>query len=821
MDFFNSRDFDLLSNWAGKKYNNTLNDHKTAYEEISKIYLKVDYWMRHLAELLGSDFRPSILKKPTNQQNKFEHYLWGKIYPASQFKGRVAITTVITSEHKIELKIDLIGDGVNERKFFERAKAQAGVISWSWNLQEFDGSWDSFFKKADAAALKLGGLIPEFNKRVNRIGIVASVVWNSSKWQGDPTAEDLNHGKGFENVEKYKIAGEALNFAHGKYQLDKEGYYYGYSPHLNRLPAIRELEIIVLISRDFEGKNVIVGYYKKPVIGEFDRSKLDLDEEVYERYTASNFKSKREDIFVLDKPILFSEEDFLPEGMEKAKQRFNYIDGYCIDKILTAIHGDLAAGIEPPTFHLKESYMAKYISKNTVLYGPPGTGKTYSTISKSVMIANPAFSEASTREQFRYEYERLVDAGQIVFTTFHQSMSYEEFIEGLKPEEPKREGLPVTYKVLPGLFKRICEEASFPLKEMNADEVSDEELEFSELYDGFLENLRQRISKGEKIELESRKTGGSVLVDKISDQDNIIIKHHDGVRTYTVSKFRLTKLNSAFPELEQVSNIHLQFKEVMGGSNSSAYWSVLNAIRKGKVEKVKSIKNEKKYELKNYVMIIDEINRGNVSQIFGELITLLEEDKRIGAKEAMSLKLSYSKESFGVPSNLYIIGTMNTADRSVEALDTALRRRFTFQEMIPEHQLLKKSDLNSMYQLDLSEILRVINLRIEKLINKDHLIGHSYFLDLKDISDLKIVFANKIIPLLQEYFYGDLGKVGLVLGKDFLELKSSANDVDFADFDDYESGNLSTRSVYVFKDINVMNDKVFLSAVRSIASSKK
>jgi 5-methylcytosine-specific restriction protein B len=173
---------------------------------------------------------------------------------------------------------------------------------------------------------------------------------------------------------------------------------------------------------------------------------------------------------------------------------------------------------------------------------------------------------------------------------------------------------------------------------------------------------------------------------------------------------------------------------------------------------------------KKYVLIIDEINRGNVSSIFGELITLIEKDKRAGCPEELEVILPYSKEPFKVPKNVFIIGTMNTADRSVEALDTALRRRFSFVEMMPDYEVLKEIIIEG---INLSELLKIINDRIEVLLDRDHKIGHSYFINAKTLEDLLNTFKNNIIPLLQEYFYNDYEKIALVLGEGFVEINGT------------------------------------------------
>lgn len=236
--------------------------------------------------------------------------------------------------------------------------------------------------------------------------------------------------------------------------------------------------------------------------------------------------------------------------------------------------------------------------------------------------------------------------------------------------------------------------------------------------------------------------------------------------------------------------------------------------------------NELKYEIKDgvfkqicnralndsenkYALFIDEINRGNVANIFGELITLIEPDKREGMKNSLSLKLPYSKTIFSVPKNLDIIGTMNTADRSVEALDTALRRRFEFEEMLPNSSLLSKIKCDN---IDLEKLLNTINKRIEKLLDKDHQIGHSYFMNsdnLLSISDLRYIFKNKILPLLQEYFYGDFGKIGLVLGESFIKEKDDNTVFSNFNYDDLDM--INERKVYQLSNLNNLESKDFES----------
>jgi Cdc6-like AAA superfamily ATPase len=432
---------------------------------------------------------------------------------------------------------------------------------------------------------------------------------------------------------------------------------------------------------------------------------------------------------------------------------------------------------------------------NTILYGPPGTGKTYTT--KELAVNLILGFEERTREEILEKYNELQKKKQITFTTFHQSISYEDFIEGIKPVTVNEN---VTYEVKNGIFKNVCTEANKTVKKTVKFDNNDAELNpelFKEYYISFvsqLQNQNEVVDSNYKLKTPTGKTFELFK----NSSNSIIIKAG-------------TKEASMSLSLNELSKVYFENKEPTYKSYSDA---VINKILENL--EVETLPFDNLNEA--FVLIIDEINRGNISSIFGELITLLEEDKRKGNKEEIEVILPYSKEKFSVPSNLYIIGTMNTADRSVEALDTALRRRFSFTEIQYNPDVIEfEHPTNGIVtfedeKIDLITLLNTINERIEMLIDKDHKIGHSYFLNVTNFEDLSKVFTDKVIPLLEEYFFGDFGKIGLVLGSAFIIPVENGNKVKFATnfkYDDKEM--LREKSIYKFTDKTEWNADSFLS----------
>ncbi|WP_312921013.1 McrB family protein [Empedobacter brevis] len=563
MNFFNKDEIDLLNKYAGSQKTDELQD---VYELLKFTYNKIEYWANVVKNNLYNNGCVKIIKKPTNQANKFEFYHWAKIYPTKKDLDNkiLAYTLSIENKEKLVIKIDTVGlfeNSSNRKKYYDYRKNNPIVKEYF--LTDFN-NWDELI--------------------IRSINDIKSL---------EPNFEEL-------------------------------------------------------------------------------KDLLDLN-----RQTLTNNQSHNK----IMKPAL-----------------------------------------------------------NQILYGPPGTGKTYNTINKAIEIVNPEFDLTQDRNIVKSEYERLVNEGQIVFTTFHQSMTYEDFIEGIKPETKDNN---VIYNIKNGLFKEIA------IKSLDNWKNSTSGTEQTKPFDKVFQLLKDEWEENPMLEFPMKREGNDFKILGFSDSSINFLKA-SGTNNHTLS-------------INTLRDLYYGIREFQNQGVGIYYPSIVDKLNSYDVDFESESVNSK---IKNFVLIIDEINRGNVSQIFGELITLIEEDKRLGNDEALEIYLPYSKiEKFGVPSNLYIIGTMNTADRSVEALDTALRRRFVFEEMPPKYNL--EGLQQKLFGFSASEILKTINKRIEKLLDRDHQIGHAYFINKSETTIIDSFYKN-IIPLLQEYFFGDYGKIGLVLGAGFI-----------------------------------------------------
>jgi 5-methylcytosine-specific restriction protein B len=446
---------------------------------------------------------------------------------------------------------------------------------------------------------------------------------------------------------------------------------------------------------------------------------------------------------------------------------------------------------------------------NLILYGPPGTGKTYATAEEAVRLCDGAVP--GTREGTFARYRQLVEAGQIAFVTFHQSYAYEDFIEGLRPVIGGGDETPTGgFQLEPrkGIFREICALAEQARKsgasahyeiggrrifKMSLGRAGLEE----HIYDAAIEGGYIALGWGGQVDWSDPKFEDYRAVFDRWNQDHPGTSGNSGNIAQTWC-FRQMKEG----DLVVVSDGNFRFRaigEVTGqyqfdptGAHGYPHWRAVKWLavfdESLPVDTIytKPFSQQSCYSLADshikheglarllpgkaqgtdtpdqFVIVIDEINRANLSKVFGELITLIEPDKRLGMPSELKVKLPYSGDTFGVPANLHIIGTMNTADRSIALLDTALRRRFVFRELMPEP--VRLTEASAQCGVDLVAFLAAINTRIEYLFDREHQIGHAYFMHCRTREDVDAAMRHRIIPLLAEYFFEDWRKIALVLG---------------------------------------------------------
>lgn len=393
-------------------------------------------------------------------------------------------------------------------------------------------------------------------------------------------------------------------------------------------------------------------------------------------------------------------------------------------------------------FNIDTNKVITMKTKNIMLYGAPGVGKTHNYKRLITMIENGesertifhTISKNETTNDFDNSiFETIKNEKRIEFVTFHQSYSYEDFIEGFRPNENGD----IELDKKGGVFKRIADKARENLEESQKEKIQvKEEITFRQKLDSFIEKLEIELEKKGYYEITDAAYISSIDSDAFRyniRKENPTYKYDLRMKFEDLFEFEKNKVSSRqdIKKLETINSLANQ--------HATYYYKVFNEI----ILNSKDIKiNDKEInnvEQKNFYIVIDEINRGNISKIFGELITLIEEDKR----DAYEVTLPYSKEKFKIPSNLYIIATMNSTDKSIATIDIALRRRFTFLKMKPNLDLVP--DIAK-------ELFITLNEFIGKNLGEDYKLGHSYFMQ---NMDLEFVKEYKIKPLLEEYFYGD------------------------------------------------------------------
>jgi hypothetical protein len=472
---------------------------------------------------------------------------------------------------------------------------------------------------------------------------------------------------------------------------------------------------------------------------------------------------------------------------------------------------------------LREDLLVQPNPTNLILYGPPGTGKTYATAEHAVRLCGEEVPE--DRAGLMATYKRLFDAGRIEFVTFHQSMAYEEFVEGLRPSSVDEDGEPLAagfrLAPTPGIFRKIARRAelstgagseAFKLGDRQVFKMSigdATKAEWAWLFDGAIAENYAYLGFANIDWSEGRFSDRAAILEAVKAHDG----PHGSFRGTTEPSLRAGAVKSPdiFRNDVKVGDVivvskGLELFRAIGvvegkyeyAPRESGEYSHRRRVRwlwhddagvpakeisttRFTLDSIYPIKRgylnipaleryaNSQQETGNgapepFVLIIDEINRANISKVFGELITLLEADKRIDADNELRVRLPYSGDNFGVPANLHIVGTMNTADRSIALIDKALRRRFEFVEVMPRYDLDGMDAKIADAGVSLTQVLERINDRIEYLLDREHQIGHGWLLQCDTRAKLDVAMRTKIIPLIAEYFFEDWGRAADVLG---------------------------------------------------------
>lgn len=406
------------------------------------------------------------------------------------------------------------------------------------------------------------------------------------------------------------------------------------------------------------------------------------------------------------------------------------------------------------------------ISNNLLLYGPPGTGKTYNTVNYAVAIIEGRPFEEVRKEPYSdnlLKYDKYTKMGRITFMTFHQSLGYDDFIEGIKPIVAGEEEESLVYRPMPSIFYDFCRRSEFPrsiyaIPPEGSELIGEHAAVWIHIPGGFGDNVtRTNVVCSGSVRFASEETvrdiaTGDILVSMYSQNEadaiGVVIGKEDG-------GLISVKWMRHFQEPISTRCLRISSKEMVSAPCKCEFVTVNEILALTEEEP------DGKEDGNGCVFIIDEINRGNISKIFGEMITLLESSRRKGMPECLEVWLPQMKTHFSIPQNVYVLGTMNTADKSLATIDTALRRRFEFVEMMPDPSTLMNRTVSD---INLGKLLAVINERIELLYDREHMIGHAYFLSVRTIEQLAQCFIKKIIPLLQEYFFDDYENICWVLG---------------------------------------------------------
>lgn len=724
MTYFTSDHFKLLNKWKGQRRDESIPEQNRAYEELKKAYEVTEAWANRVKETLFPMGEVELRKRPTTQGNSFASYNWAKIYPSPGAPEQLAYTVGIGADDGFVVKIDTVGldeTSATRRAYLALRGAYDNTAPFVAKLPAHDGLRMSLEQLAEWSVEAIRSFRMRYDEVAARLNLGSAL-----------SDEDLlKHFDGKPAFKTFRASwspqDKALfcRLARAVHAAGLDWWHMGKSIQVRFGRKNPGSERAVGVLGVVRGKATRKITWTRTVgaVAELNREPLTENLVAQIEVALSTERASLDDWLVLEAER---------PGLWPDQLRDDPIDP-----------GEDTEEEEASNVRVRRDPF------NRIFFGPPGTGKTY----KLSLLLKQEYEQPLASVSDKEWRDQLV-ATRIASLTWWEGLAaalyevggkakvaqlYEHpFIRAIAATKGRRQN--VTQTLWSNLQNHTVDESTtVKTKKRLAPAVFDKTADSTwQLAGDWRESCAELIDAVDDYKAGAPGTGS--------------------VQRYTFVTFHQSYGYEDFVE---------GLRPVLGGDGEAG--EIQYEIRSGAFKDL--CRRARTAPEQQFAMVIDEINRGNISKIFGELITLIETDKREGAEHAVSVTLPYSGERFSVPRNVDIIGTMNTADRSLALLDTALRRRFEFIESMPEPAELAGTLVShNGVDIDLEQLLVKLNQRIEALYDRDHTVGHAYFTRLKDLneadrfSELKAVFRNKIIPLLEEYFFEDWQKIRLVLG---------------------------------------------------------
>lgn len=728
-DYFTSDHFKLLNKWKGQKRDDSNPEQNRAYKDLKQAYEVTEAWANKVMTELFPVGRVEIRKRPTNQGNNFAGYNWAKIYPSPDAPKELAYTVGIAADDGFVVKIDTVGledSDATRQSYLELRGASNNDSPFVAKLPASDG----LSKSLDELASWSVEAIQKFRLRYDEVAEKLS----PRKPLSD--AEVLKHFDGKKAFQTFRASwsqSEMAVFCRLARVVHDAGLDWWHVDIGNELRFGRK-------NPGNDRAIAVVGYVTGIQTREVSWSSRGADTVRLKRSSLTDtFVTKVEDALQSKRQAL---EEWLSNGIERP--------GLWPDQLRDEVQDREERAVEEP----KGSEKSSARPTNCIYYGPPGTGKTYQ-LSK---LLEREYEEAMTSVS-NEEWRMQLIATEIAGLTWWEGAAAALYELGGKAKVGQ-------------LFEHpfIRAIAASKGRNQNVRQTLWGTLQHHTVEESQAVNTKQRLAPAvfDKTSDSVWQFAGEWAESCADLIDTVKVYRAGPPASGTVRRYSFVTFHQSYGYEEFVEGL----RPVLDGDAAAGeiHYEIRSGAFKELCRRARSAPDQR------FAMVIDEINRGNISKIFGELITLIEPDKRDGAENAVSVILPYSGENFSVPANVDIIGTMNTADRSLALLDTALRRRFEFEPVMPNTSDDSGAPLAGLrvtfgeQVINVPRMLDAINQRVEALYDRDHCIGHAYFTPLAKVPDgderfvaLKQVFSKRILPLLEEYFFEDWQKIRLVL----------------------------------------------------------